>query len=45
VGDWRRLHNEELRNMYASPCIIVEIKSGRMRWAVHVARMGAMRSG
>jgi len=31
--------------MYASPCIIVEIKSGRMRWAVHVARMGAMRSG
>jgi hypothetical protein len=36
---WRRLHNEELRNLYASPYIIRVIKSRRMRWAEHVTRM------
>jgi hypothetical protein len=39
VGGWRRLHNEEFHNLYASPDIIRVIKSGRMRWAKHVARM------
>jgi hypothetical protein len=37
--DWRRLHNEEFRNQYYSPSIIPVIKSRRMRWAGHVARM------
>jgi hypothetical protein len=36
----RKLHNEELRNMYSSPSIIRMVKSRRMRWAGHVARMG-----
>jgi hypothetical protein len=40
TGEWRRLHNEELNYMYLSPNIIRLIKSGRMRWAGHVARMG-----
>jgi hypothetical protein len=44
VGGWRRLHNEELRNLYASPNIIKVTKSRRMRWADHVARMGEMRN-
>jgi hypothetical protein len=39
AGAWRRLHNEELHNFYASPNIIRVIKSRRMRWAEHVARM------
>jgi hypothetical protein len=39
AGGWRRLHNEELRNLYASPNIIRVGKSRRMRWAGHVARM------
>jgi hypothetical protein len=39
TGEWRRLHNEEL-NLYSSPNIIRVIKSRRMRWAGHVARMG-----
>jgi hypothetical protein len=40
VGEWRKLDNEELHNLYSSPDIIRQIKSRRMRWAGHVARMG-----
>jgi hypothetical protein len=40
AGRWRKLHNEELRDLYSSPSIIRIIKSRRMRWAGHVARMG-----
>jgi hypothetical protein len=39
----RKLHNEELHNLYSSPNIIRQIKSRRMRWARHVARMGEER--
>jgi hypothetical protein len=39
TGGWRKLHNEELHNLYSSPDIIRIIKSRRMRWAGHVARM------
>jgi hypothetical protein len=39
TGGWRKLHNEELRDLYSSPTIIGIIKSRRMRWAGHVARM------
>jgi hypothetical protein len=38
-GEWIKLHNGELRNLYSSPDIIRQIKSRRMRWAGHVARM------
>jgi len=38
--EWRKLHNEELNDLYCSPNIIWVIKSGRIRWAGHVARMG-----
>jgi hypothetical protein len=44
TGEWRKLHNEELRNLYSSPSIIRIIKSRRMRWAGHVARMGEKRN-
>jgi hypothetical protein len=37
TGDWRKLHNEELHNLYSSPNIIKMINSRRMRWAGHVA--------
>jgi hypothetical protein len=43
-GGWRKLHNEELHNFYSSPSIIIIIKSRRMRWAGHVARMGEKRN-
>jgi hypothetical protein len=43
TGDGRKLHNEELHNLYSSPNIIRMIKSSRMRWAGHVARMGETR--
>jgi hypothetical protein len=41
---WRKLHNEELRNLYSSPRIIRMIKSRRMRYTGHVARMGERRN-
>jgi hypothetical protein len=44
TGGWRKLHNEELHNLYPSPSIIRMIKSRRMRWAWHVARMGEKRN-
>jgi hypothetical protein len=39
TGGWRKLHNEELHNLYYSPSIIRMIKSMRMRWAAHIERM------
>jgi len=44
VGGWRRLHNEELHNLYASPNMIRVIKSKRMRWLGHVACMRQTRN-
>jgi hypothetical protein len=41
--EWRKLHNEELHNLYSSPDIIRQVKSRRMGWAGHVARMGEER--
>ena len=43
TGDWRRLHNEEINDLYSSPNIVRVIKSRRMGWAGHVARMGEER--
>jgi hypothetical protein len=40
TGEWRKLHSEELHNLYSSPDIIRQIKSRQIRWAGHVARMG-----
>jgi hypothetical protein len=44
TGYWRKLHNEELHNLYSSPNIIRMIESRRMRWSGHVARMGETRN-
>jgi hypothetical protein len=43
MEEWRKLNNEELHNLYSSPDIIRQVKSRRMRWAGHVARMGEER--
>ena len=40
TGEWRKLHNEELNDQYSLPNIVGMVKSRRMRWAGHVARMG-----
>jgi hypothetical protein len=42
--EWRELHSEDLRNLYSLPSVIRIIKSRRMRWAGHVARMGEKRN-
>jgi hypothetical protein len=44
MGEWRKLHNEELRDLYSSPSTIRIIKSRRVRWAGHVAQMGEKRN-
>jgi hypothetical protein len=44
TGGWRKLHYEELHNLYSSPSIIRMIKSKRMRWAGPLARMGERRT-
>jgi hypothetical protein len=44
TGEWRKLHNEELHDLYSSPSIIRITKARRMRWAGHVARMGKKRN-
>jgi hypothetical protein len=40
TGEWRKLHNEEMNDLYSLPNIVRVVKSRRMRWAGHVARMG-----
>jgi hypothetical protein len=40
TGEWRKLHNEEVHDLYSSPMIVRVIKSRRKRWAGNVARMG-----
>ena len=43
TGEWRRLYNVDLNDLYSSPNIVLVIKSRRMRWVGHVARMGEER--
>ena len=43
TGEWRKLHNEELSDLYSLPNIVRVVKSRRLRWARHVARMGEVR--
>jgi len=43
TGEWRKLHNEELNGMYSSPNIVRVIKSRKIRWAGHIARIGERR--
>jgi len=43
TGEWRKLHNDELNDLYCSPNIVRVIKSTKMRWAGHVARVGERR--
>jgi hypothetical protein len=45
TGEWRRVHNEELDDLYSSPDIVRVIKSRRVRWAGHVACMGRGEGG
>jgi len=45
TGEWRRLHNEELNDLYSSPNTVRVINSRRMSWAGHVARMGEDKGG
>jgi hypothetical protein len=40
IGQWKKLHNEKLNELYSLPNIVREVKSRRMRWAGHMARMG-----
>jgi hypothetical protein len=44
MGGWRKLLNEELHDLYSSPCIITIIESRRMKWVGNVARMGEKRN-
>jgi hypothetical protein len=44
TGEWRKLHNKELHDLYSSPYIVRIIKSRTMRWVGHVARMGEKRN-
>jgi hypothetical protein len=44
TGEWRKMHNKELHDLYSLPSIIRIIKSRRMRWAGHVARIGEKRN-
>jgi hypothetical protein len=44
TGEWRKLHNEELHDLYSSPSVIRIIKARRLRWAGHVPRMGEKRN-
>jgi hypothetical protein len=43
-GDWRKLHNEEIHNLYSYPKLIRIIKPRRMRWAENIVRMGAKKN-
>jgi hypothetical protein len=44
TGEWRKLHNKELHDLYSSPSFIRIMKARRVRWAGHVARMGEKRN-